>query len=180
MTPTTTGFHTLDTYRFIVDWALEHGGNTPTQRQIAAGCGFSHATAHYQIQQLIQKGLLERRDGALCIVHAEVAVPYSAYNALRDMGNPDVTTMQFVPKEVHFANPSVSLADLGIVAGDSFDVEYQRAIYPAGWHFEPVETEKLDKSGHKTWMLNDNHGQMRGVLSLDEIEYRAKLYIITE
>ena len=172
------GFATLDTYRYIVDWALGHKGNTPSQRQIAAGVGFSHATAHYHIQQLIEKGLLERRDGALCITHAEVSVPYTAFNALRDRAYPDIESMTVIPKEVRFAGHKTTTAKVGIEEGESVDEEFRQATYPENWHYRPLEDDNLQKSGVKGWLLYDAKGNEIGVLSFDLTEYRAKLYIM--
>lgn len=172
------GFATHDTYKYIVDWALQHKGNTPSHRQIAAGCGFSHATAHYHIQQLIDKGLLERLDGALCISHAEISVPYTAFNALRERAYPDVTTMRFIPKEVRFAKERSTLAKLGIESGDSLDEEFRQATYPEGWHYVPLDDKRVEKSGSKVWLLRDGEGTDRGVLSFDPNEYKAKLLIM--
>ena len=66
-----TGFTTLDVYKFIVKWAMEHKGNTPSQRQIAAAIGVAGSTVHYHTQTLISQGLLERLDGELCVVRAQ-------------------------------------------------------------------------------------------------------------
>lgn len=73
------GHTTLDIYRYIVDWALSHKGNTPSLRQIAAGCGFSVDTAHNHVRILIEEGALRRIDGDLCVARLRVSAPVDIY-----------------------------------------------------------------------------------------------------
>lgn len=74
------GHTTIDTWRFILDWALSHKGNTPSMRQIAKGCDFSQDTAHVHVHILIAQGVLRQIDGDLCIVKLRVSAPKDIYD----------------------------------------------------------------------------------------------------
>lgn len=68
------GFPMVDIYKFIVKWALEHGGNTPSMRRIASSCGYSPATAHDNVVKLIGTGLLVRKDEEVCVARGSFII----------------------------------------------------------------------------------------------------------
>lgn len=173
-----TGFATIDTYHFILQWALEHKGNTPSQRQIAAGCGFSNATAHYHTNDLINKGLLERKDGELCVVRGTFAIPENAFE-IEDLQRlyPPLAEMGHIPKDIMFAefveHPLDALNELGIILGDAVDSEFLAASYPSGWSFG----EDLQKdSGVELRHLSDQKGNIIASARFNRRKYEASIY----
>lgn len=74
------GNTTLDTWKFILDWALSHKGNTPSLRQIARGCGFSQDTAHAHQHKLIEMGMLVKIDTEVCVARLRVSAPKNIYD----------------------------------------------------------------------------------------------------
>lgn len=80
--------HFLDTYTLIaiMKYKAEHDGNSPTVREISERQGYKNfQVVHQHIKRLVENGLLEWRDGKLCVtplayqLYAEetpYAVPY--------------------------------------------------------------------------------------------------------
>lgn len=58
-------------YAAIVEYAAEHGGNTPTIREVCEVCRISSTSVvNYHIQALIDEELLEWRDRKLIVTGA--------------------------------------------------------------------------------------------------------------
>lgn len=170
----TSGFLTVDVYHFIVQWALAHKGNTPSQRQIGEGCGFSGATAHYHIHALMDQGLLERIDGELCVARIKITAPDDIYDEMKSVERtyPGIEGMRCIPKEVRSSKKDISLAKLGIETGDAMDEEFLVATYPEGWHY-------LKASGDEAvsiYLLRTAQSYPRATLSFDRINYKASIY----
>src|SRR6187455_857053 len=96
-----TGHTTIDVYRFIVDWALKHKGNTPSQREIGRACDISGSTAQYHTELLVGKKLLARIDGELCVMRSDFMLHSDAYNL--DFSDPEedkIAEMKIIPKDI--------------------------------------------------------------------------------
>lgn len=58
-------------YQYILTFCDSHSGNSPTLRQIVDGTGISSTSVvAYHLDILEEHGLLERRDGHLCVTGA--------------------------------------------------------------------------------------------------------------
>lgn len=55
-------------YNFIVDYKHKHGGNSPSYRTIQSGTGIGRQTAHTSVMRMERNGIVEFRDGDLCLV----------------------------------------------------------------------------------------------------------------
>lgn len=169
-----TGFTTLDCYHFVVQWALTHKGNTPSQRQIARGCGFSNATAHYHTQILIERNLLARIDGELCVTRGTFSVPPNIFD-LADLERtyPVITDMKTIPKEVTGLPANTKLAEFGIIPGDAVDSEFLKAYYPPGWEYmlSPITDQSVE-----IYNLVDDDGQTQATLRFNKTHYKAVLH----
>lgn len=56
-------------YRAILDYCAEHGGNTPTIRELCQVCGISSTSVvNHHIQRLIDEGLLDWIDRKLVVI----------------------------------------------------------------------------------------------------------------
>lgn len=166
-----TGFATVDTYRFIADWALAHKGNTPSLRQIAQGCGFSGATAHYHIQVLIKQGLLERIDGALCVVRLQIIAPDNIYDMKSpERIYPEFRLMKSIPKEMTWMKTHPK--EMGIAIGDAIDEEFLQASYPLDWKFLCLAFDKITE----THQLVDEGGVPRAMLDFNTLNYTANIH----
>lgn len=63
-------------YRAILDFAADHGGNTPTHRQIQQMADISSSSVvAYNIAALVDDGRLERKDGKICVVGCKWFAP---------------------------------------------------------------------------------------------------------
>lgn len=170
------GFATLDTYHFILNWGLAHKGNTPSQRQISAGCGFSNATAHHHKRVLIEQGLLEIIDGELCIVRSTFTLPPNAYEVSEiERIYPNITEMKHIPKDIDFSDlgEKPSLADLGIMLGEAADEQFLLATYPEGWRYLHI---KQDDPGVDMYHLVDTQKNLRASLRFNKMQYTANIY----
>lgn len=176
-----TGFATIDCYHFILQWAIAHKGNTPSLRQIAAGCNFSGATAHYHKQVLIKQGLLEIIDGELCVVRAKFTLPDNAYEMAEiERIYPDIASMNYIPKEIDFVNartkPGIHVSDWGIILGEAADEEFLFATYPSGWRYVQIG----DFGPLKEWHLQNAAGLHLATIRFDEKHYRSHIYFYWE
>lgn len=167
------GFATIDTYQFIVNWALAHKGNTPSQSQIGLGCGFSGATAHYHIHVLMEQGLLERIDGELCVTRLQVSVPLDIHDMRSvERTHPEIERMGHVPKDMIVTDSSL-MQNLEIRIGEVVDEEFSTAIYPDHWAFVRISnTDSLCES----YLLFDENGDGRAVLHFDRANYKASIH----
>lgn len=156
-----TGFSTVDTYNFILAWAIAHKGNTPSQRQVAKGCGFSGATAHACKLALIKEGLLEIIDGVLCVVRADFVLHPDAHNfGSTQTTTPDIRQMGIIPKKLEGTNKK-ELVKLGIKIGKAVDEFYNEAVYPSGWFYE-----QLPVPNQESYLLADAQGIYQAVCYL--------------
>lgn len=166
-----TGFRTVDTYRFIVDWALAHKGNTPSLREIGNGCDFSNATAHHHVQVLIGLGLLQSIDGQLCVTRLVVIAPQNIYDMERpERIHPDMEEMAYIPKEMTFSRTHPK--EMGIMIGEAVDDEFMAATYPHFWKFVTLAEDSLST----TYQLIDDGGVTRAVMVFDMVNYRANIH----
>lgn len=168
---------TVKTYHFILDWAVAHKGNTPTQRQIAAGCGYTQATAHNHIGVLIEANILEYIDNHLCIVRSQFTVSDNAYEAAElERTYPDVTLMKCIPKDCEIRDEAVKesggLEHLGITVGKPLDSEFLAAKYPKGWKY--VNLNELG-SIH-IFGLFDKDTRQVATLRFERDKYEASIY----
>lgn len=68
-------------YRAILDYAGEHGGNTPTRRELLELCDMSSTSVvSYHIAHLVEDGLLELRDRKLIVCGGTWAPPEGTVN----------------------------------------------------------------------------------------------------
>lgn len=174
MTSSGTGFPTVDTYTFIVNFALAHKGNTPSQRQIGEGCGFSGATAHYHIHALMEQGLLERIDGELCVARLKITAPDDIYDEMKSIERtyPEIEKMGCIPKEMRSPKNDISLAKLDIETGDAIDEEFLVATYPENWRYiKASRDEAVD-----IYLLYATRNHPRATLSFDRANYKASIY----
>lgn len=166
-----TGFLSIDTYHYIINYALTHKGNTPSQRQIASGCGFSNATAHYHTQILISQGLLERIDGELCVSRGIFSVPPNIFDiADIDRNYPDITDMKVIPKEI--VGLGQNIEEYGISVGDAADQEFLSASYPIDWKY--ILSPLTDQSIEIYNLVNEN-GLIQATLRFNKTHYKATL-----
>ncbi len=56
---------------YIVQYAIEHKGPTPTIREIAQHFRLAYTTCYYHIELLIKEGHLQKRDGKLIVTGAQ-------------------------------------------------------------------------------------------------------------
>lgn len=153
-----TGFSTVDSYNFILAWSIAHKGNTPSQREIAKGCGFSSATAHSCVGALIKEGLLQRIDGTLCIVRADFVLRPNARNLGHNQDEmANIRQMGIIPKRLQGANKK-QLAKLGIKVGKAIDEFWNQASYPPGWFYE-----KIDDPDQESYLLADKQGVYQAI-----------------
>lgn len=171
---TSSGFATVDTYRFIVNFALTHKGNTPSQRQIGEGCGFSGATAHYHIHALMEQKLLERIDGELCVARIKVTAPDDIYDEMKSVERtyPEIEKMGCIPKEMRWSTKNISLAKLGVEANDAIDEEFLVATYPEGWRYIKASIDEAAS----VYLLRTAQNSPRATLSFDRVNYKASIY----
>lgn len=173
-----TGFSTIDTYNFVLDWSIAHKGNTPSQRQVANGCGFSGATAHSCINALIKEGLLERIDGTLCVVRADFVLRSSARNLNSNQTNmADIQRMGIIPKKLRGANKK-ELAKLGVKIGKAIDEFWNEAVYPPGWFYEKVEHPNPQRNG-EAFLLADDKGIYQAICYRRQSENGAEVVLST-
>lgn len=171
-----TGFRTIDVYHYILQWAIDHEGNTPSQRQIAAGCGCSNSTAHHHTQVLIGRGLLERKDGELCVVRSTFTVAENAWQWEEiERVYPDIMSMTVMPKDHDFELGPSGLNNIGIFLGSAIDEEFVNAHYPDGWKY--VASSPLNPSSSiSVFQLFDDENRVVGSLRFDKLNYKAKIY----
>lgn len=62
-------------YRFILSYANEHHGPTPTINEIAAAFGLGYTTTYNHVQRLIKEGRLDLRNGKLVVIGSEWKAP---------------------------------------------------------------------------------------------------------
>lgn len=138
-----TGLPTLDIYHFIVDWAMAHRGNTPSQRQIADGLDVAQSTAHYHIHILVGMGLLEQIDGELCVARGVFTMKDPMYDMTPiHRIYPDILSMTVIPEFIaHFHVGGMTAEEVGIVLGEKADDEFLYATYPEGFCYEKAEPE---------------------------------------
>lgn len=171
-----TGFRTVDVYHFILDWAIAHQGNTPSQRQIAAGCGCSNSTAHHHTQVLIGRGLLERKDGELIVVRSTFSVPENAWEWEEiERVYPDILSMTVIPKDTNVDDLSImgTLDFVGLKTGAAVDEEFLAATYPDGWKYQVAA---MPDTAVDVYFLIDGKGTLRATLRFDKTNYKAKLH----
>lgn len=166
----TTGFSVLDTYNFICDYAVAHKGNTPSQRLIAANCGFSSATAHSCVSALIKEGLLERIDGAVCVVRADFTLQPNARNFPSSKEKTtDVMPMTLIPKKLQGVNRK-HLAKMGIKIGKAADDIYNLATYPPDWSYE-----RVNDPNQESYLLADDAGIYRAIIYRRQMDNGAEV-----
>lgn len=153
------GHNVIDAYNFILEWAAAHQGNTPSQRKMAAHCQFAIGTAYTCVATLIEKGLLERIDGDLCVVKADFTLDDDAFDVFAANSKPpDLLDMNVIPQDIQGTNEA-ELFDMRIVVGEHIvDQFFYDATYPDGWQYEKVDD---DKQG--TYLLADDKGLYRAV-----------------
>lgn len=142
------GFTTADVYSFILEWAVLHGGNTPTQRQIAAACHVATGTAHHHRQVLIKQGLLNYADGAFWITKGQFVLDADAESLEPKVEESPILSMKIIPRKIQGVTRT-RLKQLGIKIGVDFDEHHLHAVYPKGWRFEQLEAEE------ETFLLMD-------------------------
>lgn len=171
-----TGFSTVDTYNFILAYAIAHKGNTPSQRQVAKGCGFSGATAHACKLALIKEGLLEIIDGTLCIARADFVLHPDARNfGSTQTTTPDIRQMGIIPKRLQGTNKK-KLAKLGVKVGKPVDEFYNEATYPSGWFYEKIDTLIV---GQESYLLADEQGIYQAVCYRRQSEHGTEVILST-
>jgi len=60
---------------WCVSYAIEHGGNSPTLREIGEHFNKAHSGVEHHIQNMFRYGIAERLNGKLCIVGAQYLPP---------------------------------------------------------------------------------------------------------
>lgn len=62
---------------FIADYAVDHGGNSPSIQEIADSFGICKRTAEIHLIKLMSENRTLRRDGKLMLIGAEFSPPPS-------------------------------------------------------------------------------------------------------
>lgn len=165
------GFPAADTYRFIVDWAIAHKGNTPSLKQIGDALGVAPATVFYHVRALVERGVLERIDGDLCVTRLIVTAPDNIYylNA-PERSYPEIEKMLVIPKEVTLGRST--LDGMGINPIDVLDEEFMTASYPPFWKFAKINSI----NGVETYQLLDEGNVTRAILTYDLVNYKASIH----
>lgn len=60
---------------YIVQYAIDHHGPTPSIREIAHHFALAYTTCYHHIDALIAEGLLDKRDGKLIVSGAQWVSP---------------------------------------------------------------------------------------------------------